>query len=115
MSAVQRAASQALLGRREQGPKPVAKPVFLDPTGRRGRWTGRSLTALVLLALAAAAVLAFTIVEVPIPGPLPLRMEQARLHGLADRIAGAGGRAARAVFGRPWLPPSPAHGATGRQ
>ena len=27
-------------------------------------------------------------------------MEQARLHGLVDRIAGAGGRAARAVFGQ---------------
>jgi cellulose synthase/poly-beta-1,6-N-acetylglucosamine synthase-like glycosyltransferase/peptidoglycan/xylan/chitin deacetylase (PgdA/CDA1 family)/spore germination protein YaaH len=93
----------------------VAKPIFLDPTGRRGRWTGRSLAVLVLLALTAAAVLAFTIVEVPIPAPLPLRMEQARLHGLVDRIAGAGGRAARAVFGRRWLPPSPKHGATGRQ
>jgi cellulose synthase/poly-beta-1,6-N-acetylglucosamine synthase-like glycosyltransferase/peptidoglycan/xylan/chitin deacetylase (PgdA/CDA1 family)/spore germination protein YaaH len=93
----------------------VAKPIFLDPTGRRGRWTGRSLAALILFVLAATAVLAFTIVEVPIPAPLPLRMEQARLHGLVDRIAGAGGRAARAVFGRRWLPPSPKHGATGRQ
>jgi len=93
----------------------VAKPVFLDPTGRRGRWTGRSLTALALIVLAAFAILAFTIIEVPIPGPLPLRMEQARLHGLVDRIAGAGGRAAGAVFGRRWLPPSPKNGATGRQ
>jgi cellulose synthase/poly-beta-1,6-N-acetylglucosamine synthase-like glycosyltransferase/peptidoglycan/xylan/chitin deacetylase (PgdA/CDA1 family)/spore germination protein YaaH len=70
---------------------------------------------LILFVLTATAVLAFTIVEVPIPEPLPLRMEQARLHGLVDRIAGAGGRAARAVFGRRWLPPSPKHGATGRQ
>ena len=93
----------------------MAKPIFLDPTGRRGRWTGRSLAALILLVLTATAVLAFTIIEVPIPAPLPLRMEQARLHGLVDRIAGAGGRAARAVFGRQWLPPSPKHGATGRQ
>ncbi|MBV8778336.1 MAG: polysaccharide deacetylase, partial [Alphaproteobacteria bacterium] len=74
----------------------------------------RSLAALFLFVLLATAVLAFTIVEVPIPAPLPLRMEQAR-HGLVDRIAGAGGRAARAVFGRRWLPPSPRHGATGRQ
>jgi len=73
------------------------------------------LLALILLALAATAVLAFTIIEVPIPAPLPLRMEQARLHGLVDRIAGAGGRAARAVLGRQWLPPSPRSGATGRQ
>jgi cellulose synthase/poly-beta-1,6-N-acetylglucosamine synthase-like glycosyltransferase/peptidoglycan/xylan/chitin deacetylase (PgdA/CDA1 family)/spore germination protein YaaH len=93
----------------------MAKPIFLDPTGRRGRWTARSLAAVLLLVLGAAAVLAFTIIEVPIPGPLPLRMEQQHLHGLIDRIAGAGGRAARSVFGRAWLPPSPARGATGRQ
>ena len=74
----------------------MAKPIFLDPTGRRGRWTGRSLAALVLLVLTATAVLAFTIIEVPIPAPLPLRMEQARLHGLVDRIAGAGRRGAEA-------------------
>ncbi|MBV9882647.1 MAG: glycosyltransferase [Sphingomonadaceae bacterium] len=91
----------------------MAKPIFLDPTGRRGRWTGRSLAALVLFVLAAAAVLAFTIIEVPVPAPLPLRMEQGR-HGLMDRIAGAGG-AARSVFGHRWLPPSPRGGATGRQ
>lgn len=90
----------------------MAKPIFLDPTGRRGRWTGRSLAALILLVLTAAAVLAFTIIEVPIPEPLPLRMDQAH-HGLIDRIAGAGRRVA-AALGHRWLPPSP-RGASGRQ
>ena len=101
------------MGRAGKGSKTVAKPIFLDPTGRRGRWTGRSLAALILLVLTATAVLAFTIIEVPIPAPLPLRMDQAH-HGLIDRIAGAGRRVAEATFGHRWLPPSP-RGATGRQ
>src|SRR4051794_37894056 len=91
----------------------VAKPIFLDPTGRRGRWTARSLAALILLVLTATAVLAFTIIEVPVPAPLPLRMDQAH-HGLIERLAGAGRRVAEATFGHRWLPPSP-RGASGRQ
>jgi cellulose synthase/poly-beta-1,6-N-acetylglucosamine synthase-like glycosyltransferase/peptidoglycan/xylan/chitin deacetylase (PgdA/CDA1 family)/spore germination protein YaaH len=90
----------------------MAKPIFLDPTGRRGRWTGRSLAALLLTVVAAAAVLALTIVDVPVPGPLPLDMQHSRLHSLADRIGDVGRRAA-AVLGRAWLPRAPAHGATG--
>jgi cellulose synthase/poly-beta-1,6-N-acetylglucosamine synthase-like glycosyltransferase/peptidoglycan/xylan/chitin deacetylase (PgdA/CDA1 family)/spore germination protein YaaH len=92
----------------------VTKPVFLDPTGRRGRWTGRSLAALVLLAFAACAVLALTIIDVPIPGPLPLRMEQSRLHALVDRLGAVGHRAAAAI-GKAWLPAAAARGGTGRQ
>ena len=91
----------------------MAKPVFLDPTGRRGRWTGRSLIALILLVLTATAVLAFTIIEVPVPQPLPLPNEQAH-HGLIDRLAGAGRRVAEAALGHRWLPPSP-RGTSGRQ
>ncbi|HMG46467.1 MAG TPA: polysaccharide deacetylase family protein [Allosphingosinicella sp.] len=92
----------------------MTKPVFLDPTGRRGRWTGRSLAALALLALAAIAVLALTIIDVPIPGPLPLRMEQSRLHALVDRLGAVGHRAAAAI-GKAWLPAAPARGGGGRQ
>lgn len=92
----------------------MAKPIFLDPSGRRGRWTGRSLAALLLVAAAALAVLALTIVDVPVPGPLPVDMQQTRLHSLAERI-GAIGRRAAAVLGRTWLPRTPAHGGAGRQ
>src|SRR5690348_11934422 len=69
-----------------RGDSAMHKPVFHDPTGRRGRWTGWSFAALVLLVVAAVSVLAFTIFEIPVPPPLPLRMEQARLHALAERI-----------------------------
>ncbi len=92
----------------------MPNPIFLDPTGRRGRWTRRSLIGLALLVLLATAVLAFTIVEVPIPEPLPLQMSRGHPHGLVDRLAGAGRRVANAALGRAWLPPSP-RGATGRQ
>ncbi|MDB5669473.1 MAG: polysaccharide deacetylase [Alphaproteobacteria bacterium] len=87
----------------------MSKPIFLDPTGRRGRWTMSSFLAVLLLIAAAVTVLAVTIVNVPIPGPLPLRMEQTRLHALADRIGVAGRRAAHALGAR-WLP---AHAAAG--
>ena len=96
----------------------MTKPVFLDPTGRRGRWTWSSLAALILLILGAAAVFAFTIADVPIPGPLPLRMEQVRLHALADSMGRVGrhfGRRAARALGATWLPARPAHGAHGAQ
>jgi len=96
----------------------LTKPVFLDPTGRRGRWTWSSLAALVLIVLGAGALFAFTIADVPIPGPLPLRMEQAQLHALADSMGRAGrhlGRRAARALGATWVPAAPAHGAHGRQ
>ena len=65
----------------------MSKPVFHDPSGSRGRWTRSSLLLLLLLVFAAAAVFAMTIVDVPIPGPLPVRMEQAKLHALAESSA----------------------------
>lgn len=78
------------------------RPVFHDPTGRRGRWTGWSLVFLVLLVVAAVSALVFTIFDIPVPPPLPLRMEQARLHALAERI-GAQHRGLR-PFSHAWLP-----------
>ena len=89
------------------------RPVFHDPTGRRGRWTGWSLAALVLLVVAAVSALAFTIFEMPVPPPLPLRMDQARLHALAERI-GAQHRALH-LFGHSWLPKHALAPANGRQ
>src|SRR5439155_22455028 len=64
----------------------MSKPVFHDPSGRRGRRTRSSMLLLLLLVLAVAAVFAMTIVDVPIPGPLPVQMEQAKLHAFAERL-----------------------------
>jgi cellulose synthase/poly-beta-1,6-N-acetylglucosamine synthase-like glycosyltransferase/peptidoglycan/xylan/chitin deacetylase (PgdA/CDA1 family)/spore germination protein YaaH len=89
------------------------RPVVHDPTGRRGRWTGWSLAFLVLLVVAAISVLAFTIFEMPVPPPLPLRMEQARLHALAERI-GAQHRGLH-LFGHRWLPKHALAAANGHQ
>jgi cellulose synthase/poly-beta-1,6-N-acetylglucosamine synthase-like glycosyltransferase/peptidoglycan/xylan/chitin deacetylase (PgdA/CDA1 family)/spore germination protein YaaH len=89
------------------------KPIFHDPTGRRGRWTGWSLVFLVMLVVAAVSALAFTIFDMPVPPPLPLRMEQARLHALADRI-GAQHRNLRLVH-HDWLPKHALAPRNGRQ
>src|SRR3954465_2001471 len=90
----------------------MTKPVFLDPSGRRGRWTRSSLLLLLLLLFSAAAVFAMTIVDVPIPGPLPVRMEQAKLPAIAERLGIVRHKGLkRAYYGSPWLPPAPARGA----
>ncbi len=89
------------------------RPVFHDPTGRRGRWTGWSLAFLILLIVAAVAVLAFTIFEMPVPPPLPLQTAQARLHALAERN-GAQHRGLR-LFGHDWLPKHALAPANGHQ
>jgi cellulose synthase/poly-beta-1,6-N-acetylglucosamine synthase-like glycosyltransferase/peptidoglycan/xylan/chitin deacetylase (PgdA/CDA1 family)/spore germination protein YaaH len=90
----------------------MSKPVFHDPSGRRGRWTRSSLLLLLLLLFGAAAVFAMTIVEVPIPGPLPVRMEQAKLHAFAERLGIVKRKTPkRAYYGGTWLPPAPAKGA----
>src|SRR4051812_38445835 len=90
----------------------MSRPVFHDPSGRRGRRTRSSVLVLVLLVVAAAAVFAMTIVDVPIPGPLPVRMEQAKLHAFAERLGIVRHKGLkRAFYGSPWLPPAPARGA----
>jgi cellulose synthase/poly-beta-1,6-N-acetylglucosamine synthase-like glycosyltransferase/peptidoglycan/xylan/chitin deacetylase (PgdA/CDA1 family)/spore germination protein YaaH len=89
----------------------MTKPVFLDPSGRRGRWTRSSLLLFALLLAAVAGVFALTIIDVPIPGPLPLRMEQAKLHALAEKIGIARARPKRGLYGGNWLPAAPARDA----
>ena len=94
----------------------MTKPVFLDPSGRRGRWTLSSLLMMLLLIVATAAVFALTIVEVPIPGPLPLDMGRARLHALAERIGLARHHDHHVRGDGIWLPAAAARGAhAGRQ
>ncbi|HEX4736535.1 MAG TPA: polysaccharide deacetylase family protein [Allosphingosinicella sp.] len=90
----------------------MSKPVFHDPSGRRGRWTRSSILLLLLLVLGTAAVFAMTIIDVPIPGPLPVRMGQAKLHAFAEQLGIVKRKAPRkALYGGPWLPPGPAGGA----
>ncbi|MEA3004658.1 MAG: peptidoglycan-N-acetylglucosamine deacetylase, partial [Sphingomonadales bacterium] len=87
----------------------MTNPVFLDPSGRRGRWTRSSVLLLLLLLFGAAAVFAVTIVAVPIPGPLPVRMEQAKLHAFAERLGIVRHKGLkRSDYGSNWLPPGPA-------
>ena len=54
----------------------MSRPVFFDPTGKRRRWTRRSIFFGLLLLLAAALAFASTVVHVPAPSPLPLEMER---------------------------------------
>lgn len=50
----------------------VTKPIFFDPTGRRGAWARRGVAVLILAVLVAAIAFATTLVAVPRSGQLPL-------------------------------------------
>ena len=90
----------------------MSKPVFHDPSGRRGRWTRSSILLLLLFIFGAAAVFAMTIVDVPIPGPLPVRVGQAKLHAFAERLGIVKRKPPRrGLYGGGWLPAAPANGA----
>ncbi|MFL6862167.1 MAG: glycosyltransferase [Allosphingosinicella sp.] len=90
----------------------MANPIFLDPSGRRGRRARGTLAALLLFLFAAAAVFAATIVEVPLPGPLPLHWPRAKLHAFAERVGLAHPKPVRrALYGGTWLAAAPAKGA----
>ncbi len=81
------------------------RPVFFDPSGKRRRWTSRSLALLLAAIIVAAMAFAFTLVRVPPQSALPLLFERpqpARLHtqiaAIGHGIRGGG----RRVTG--WLP-----------
>ena len=54
----------------------MGRPVFFDPSGRRRRWTRRSIFALLALLVALAVAFASTVVTIPTPAPLPLGFER---------------------------------------
>ena len=89
----------------------MAKPIFHDPSGRRGRWTASSLAMAALLVILTGAAFALTIVNVPIPSPLPMRFDNGGLHALAEKIGLARHRKPAAGDGT-WLPAAPAKGAS---
>jgi cellulose synthase/poly-beta-1,6-N-acetylglucosamine synthase-like glycosyltransferase/peptidoglycan/xylan/chitin deacetylase (PgdA/CDA1 family)/spore germination protein YaaH len=83
----------------------VAKPIFFDPTGKRRRWTKRSLfialIALVLLAVGFAS----TVVTVPAQAPLPLGFERrgplrlrAQVARLSHSVAGLFSPSAKSAY-----------------
>ncbi len=59
----------------------MSKPIFFDPTGRRGVWARRSVALLILAVIAAAVAFATTLVATPRTLGIPLPF--ARRHGEA--------------------------------
>ncbi|WP_062792056.1 polysaccharide deacetylase family protein, partial [Sphingobium chlorophenolicum] len=65
----------------------MSRPIFFDPTGRRGLWARRLLAGGLLLILLAAIAFATTLVAVPSEGDLALPLPQphaARLSGISS-------------------------------
>lgn len=79
-------------------------PVFYDPSGRRKRWSIRTLAALLVALVAAACVFAFTIVDVPTPNALDIGIEHPQPRPIPAQIAHVG-RVLRRTIGA-WLPGS---------
>jgi cellulose synthase/poly-beta-1,6-N-acetylglucosamine synthase-like glycosyltransferase/peptidoglycan/xylan/chitin deacetylase (PgdA/CDA1 family)/spore germination protein YaaH len=79
-------------------------PVFYDPSGRRKRWSIRTLAALLVALVAAACVFAFTIVDVPTPNALDIGIEHPQPRPIPAQIAHVG-RVLKRTIGS-WLPGS---------
>ena len=63
------------------------KPVFYDPSGRRNRWTLRTLLVLLVIGALSVATFAFTLISVPVPAPLQVAMEHPRPRPLDVKLA----------------------------
>jgi cellulose synthase/poly-beta-1,6-N-acetylglucosamine synthase-like glycosyltransferase/peptidoglycan/xylan/chitin deacetylase (PgdA/CDA1 family)/spore germination protein YaaH len=79
-------------------------PVFYDPSGKRKRWSKRTLFAVILALVAAVIVFALTIVNVPTPSPLNVGIERPQPRPLPAQIAHVGRVLRRTLTG--WLPAS---------
>jgi cellulose synthase/poly-beta-1,6-N-acetylglucosamine synthase-like glycosyltransferase/peptidoglycan/xylan/chitin deacetylase (PgdA/CDA1 family)/spore germination protein YaaH len=77
-------------------------PVFYDPSGKRKRWSLRTLFALILALFVAACAFALTIVDVPTPSALDIGIEHPQTRPLPAQIAHVG-RVLRRTLGS-WLP-----------
>ena len=92
-------------------------PIFYDPSGRRKRWSLRTLAALLAVILVAAGVFAATIIDVPVPAPLALPLERAQPRPLPAELAHVGreiGRRVKGVLGG-WTPRASAAAAASKQ
>ena len=79
-------------------------PVFYDPSGKRKRWSKRTLFAVILALVVAVIVFALTIVNVPTPSPLNVGIERPQPRPLPAQIAHVGRVLRRTLTG--WLPSS---------
>ncbi|WBO22054.1 glycosyltransferase [Sphingomonas abietis] len=79
-------------------------PVFYDPSGKRKRWSLRTVFALILTLFITACVFALTIVDVPKPNALDIGIEHPQTRPLPAQIAQVGRVLKRALGG--WLPGS---------
>ena len=77
-------------------------PVFYDPSGRRKRWSKRTMFAIILALVAAVVIFALTIVNVPTPSPLNVGIERPQQRPLPAQIAHVGRVLRRTLTG--WLP-----------
>lgn len=89
----------------------MKSPVFYDASGRRKRWSMRTLLGLILLIVAAAALFAVTVVNVPVPPPLALSMERPQPQSLSQEVDDIGHQLRKRVnaIGKglaAWLPSS---------
>ncbi|MDI1295173.1 MAG: polysaccharide deacetylase family protein, partial [bacterium] len=65
----------------------MTRPIFFDPTGRRGIWARRSVALLLIAIVIAAIAFATTLIAVPSEGDLALPLPQphaARLSGMSN-------------------------------
>ncbi len=65
----------------------MESPVFYDPSGRRKRWSKRTLLALIVVTLLAAIGFATTIINVPAPDPLKMGFEREQPNALGAQVA----------------------------
>jgi peptidoglycan-N-acetylglucosamine deacetylase len=56
------------------------KPVFFDASGKRSRWTNRSLVVLILALILAISIFVATVIDIPLPTPLALSIERSELR-----------------------------------
>ena len=83
----------------------MPNPVFYDPSGKRRRWSKRTLLGLILLILLAAIGFGATILNVPAPDPLRIGFEREQPRALGGQVAHLRhqlGRRVRAL--EAWLP-----------
>ena len=77
------------------------KPVFYDPSGKRNRWTLRTLLALLVLGVLSVATFAVTVISVPIPAPLQVAMERPHPRPLDVKLARFKRKVVKSL---PWQP-----------
>lgn len=65
----------------------MERPIFFDASGRRNRWTMRTLFVLLAALVLASVVFAVTVVEVPVPRPLDFGMEHPQPRPLGEQVA----------------------------